>query len=254
MLTQAPFALPTRGHSLVRKEQTPTKIRAARAAAALVESGMITGLGTGSTAALMVRRLAERVQEEALKIVGVPTSVATAELARELGIPLRELDDVSSVDINLDGADEVDPQFRMIKGRGGAFSREKIVACLARRRVTMITAEKRVAQLGVGAPVPVEVSQMGLRHTERRLQRLGARTTTRSLPSGEPYLTDGGNAIIDCHFEEIGDPDELDTQLRSVVGVFETGLFLGLCDLLVVGVEDGVEQITTHARRSHCCE
>ena len=236
------------------KEQNLSKIRAARAAAALVESGMIVGLGTGSTAALMVRRLGERIQEEGLKIVGVPTSVATAELAYELSIPLRELDDVSGLDINLDGADEVDSQYRMIKGRGGAFLREKIVACLASRRVTMITAEKRVMRLGAGAPIPVEVSLVGLKHTERRLQKLGARTKARTLPSGETYLTDGGNAIIDCHFDEIGDPDELDSQLRTVIGVFETGLFLGLCDLLVVGTGEGVEQITTHARRNNCCD
>ena len=219
----------------------------------MVESGMIAGLGTGSTAALMVRRLGERVRDEGLKIVGVPTSVATAELAREQNIPLRELDDVSGLDISLDGADEVDSQFRLIKGRGGALLREKIVACLSKRRVTMVTSEKRVRRLGVGAPIPVEVSQMGLKHTERRLQKLGAQTKARTLPSGETYLTDGGNAIIDCHFEEIGDPDELDSLLRAVVGVLETGLFLGLCDLLVVGTGEGVEQITTHAKRNNCC-
>jgi ribose 5-phosphate isomerase A len=213
---------------------------------------MTVGLGTGSTAELMVRRLGERVQEEGLKIIGVPTSVATAELACKLGIPLHELDDVSGLDINLDGADEVDPQFRMIKGRGGALLREKIVACLASRRVTMITAEKRVTRLGVGAPIPVEVSQMGLKHTERRLQKLGAQTKARTLPSGDLYVTDGGNAIIDCHFEEISDPNELDSQLRSVVGVLETGLFLGLCDLLIVGVGEEIEQITTHAARNTC--
>jgi len=237
----------------VGKEQDHSKIRAAQAGAALVESGMIAGLGTGSTAALMVRQLGERVRDEGLKIVGVPTSVATAELAREQNIPLRELDDVSGLDISLDGADEVDSQFRLIKGRGGALLREKIVACLSNRRVTMVTFEKRVRQLGVGAPIPVEVSQMGLKHTERRLQKLGAKTRARTLPSGETYLTDGGNAIIDCHFEEIGDPDELDSLLRAVVGVLETGLFLGLCDLLVIGTGEGVEQITTHARRNNCC-
>ncbi len=112
---------------------------------------------------------------EGLKILGVPTSVATAELARQQSIPVRELDDISSLDMNLDGADEVDPQFRMIKGRGGALLREKIVACVAVRRVTIITTEKRVDRLGLNAPIPVEVSRIGLKHTEQRLQRLGAR-------------------------------------------------------------------------------
>ena len=151
------------------REIDPAKIRAANAAANLVESGMVVGLGTGSTATLMLRRLGERVELEALKIVGVPTSVATAELARDLGIPLRELDDVPGLDLNLDGADEVDPQFRMIKGRGGALLREKIVACVAARRVTIITEDKRVDRLGANAPIPVEVSHVGLKHTERRI-------------------------------------------------------------------------------------
>src|SRR5262249_42539209 len=158
-------------------------------AAELVKSGMVVGLGTGSTAALMLQRLGERLEEEGLKIIGVPTSVATAEQARELGIPLRELDDVGVLDINLDGADEVDPDFRMIKGRGGALLREKIVACLAARRVTIITADKRVAQLGANALVPVEVSHEGLKHTERRLQKLGAETKVRQIASGSPYIT-----------------------------------------------------------------
>ncbi len=229
-----------------------SKVRAARAAADLVESGMVVGLGTGSTATLVVQRLGERREQDGLKIIGVPTSVATAELAHHLRIPLRELDDVSSLDMNLDGADEVDPQFRMIKGRGGALLREKIVACVAARRVTIITNDKRVDRLG-NVPIPVEVSRVGLKHTERRLQRLGAETSIRPLPSGAPFLTDGGNPIIDCWFAEIADPEELDSRLQAVVGVFETGLFLGLCDVLVVGTEDGVEQLASHARRNPGC-
>ena len=235
------------------KEQNPAKIRAARAAAELVESGMLVGLGTGSTATLMVQRLGERVQRDGLRIIAVPTSVATAELAHTLRIPLRELDDVSGLDMNLDGADEVDPQFRMVKGRGGALLREKIVACVASRRVTIITPEKRVDRLGVNAPIPIEVSDMGLRHTERRLQKLGARTNIRRKADGSLTLTDGGNAIIDCHFDVIDDPEELDTQLQSVVGVLETGLFLGLCDLLVVGSANGVEQIEATGTRNPGC-
>ena len=235
------------------KDANPSKVRAARWAAELVESGMIVGLGTGSTAALMVRRLGERVDEEGLKIIGVPTSVATAELARDLGIPLRELDDVAGLDINLDGADEIDGQFRMIKGRGGALLREKIVACVATRRVTIITQDKRVDQLGVNAPIPVEVSSVGWKHTEKRLQKLGAATTIRRMADGQPYLTDGRNAIIDCRFPSISDPEELEARLQAVVGVFETGLFLGLCDTLVVGTQDGVEQVEAQSQRSVGC-
>jgi ribose 5-phosphate isomerase A len=200
----------------VGKEVDPAKLLAARTAADLVQSGMTVGLGTGSTASLMVRRLGERIEQEGLRIIGVPTSVATAELARDQGIPLRELDDVAGLDINLDGADEVDPEFRMIKGRGGALLREKIVACIAGRRVTMIT-------------------------------------RIRMLAEGSPYRTDGGNAIIDCRFVEISDPQELELRMLSLVGVFETGLFLGLCDTLVVASADGVEVIESGVRRHAGC-
>jgi ribose 5-phosphate isomerase A len=224
------------------------KLRAARAAADLVESGMAVGLGTGTTAVLMVQRLGERVREEGLRIIGVASSVATAELARSLGIPVRELDEVDTLDICLDGADEVDPRFRLIKGRGGALLREKLVASAARRRVTIIAADKRVRILGVQAPLPVEVSAVGVHHTERRLRGLGARTAIRSRPDGSPYFTDGSNAIIDCHFDPIEDPEGLDCRLQSVVGVFETGLFLGLCDVLVVGHSDRVELVESPGR------
>jgi ribose 5-phosphate isomerase A len=237
----------------VGKENDPAKVRAAQAAANLVETGMVVGLGTGSTATLMLERLGERVEQEGLRIVGVPTSVSTAELARDLGIPLRELDDVAGLDLNLDGADEVDPQFRMIKGRGGALLREKIVACVAARRVTIITEDKRVERLGANAPIPVEVSHVGLRHTERRLQKLGAETSIRRLSTGDTYLTDGGNAIIDCRFASAIDPVELDIRLQSLVGVFETGLFLGLCDTLVIGTPSGVEQLESGTRRNMGC-
>jgi ribose 5-phosphate isomerase A len=240
-------------HLPVGSENDPAKVRAAHAAANLVVSGMVVGLGTGSTATLMLRRLGERVELEGLKIVGVPTSVATAELARELGIPLRVLDDIEALDMNLDGADEVDAEFRMIKGRGGALLREKIVACVAARRVTMITEDKRVARLGATAPIPVEVSQVGLGHTERRLRKLGAETRIRSLPTGVSYATDGGNAIIDCRFASPFDPEELDVRLQSVVGVFETGLFLGLCDTLVVGTAAGVELLEAGRGRNLGC-
>jgi ribose 5-phosphate isomerase A len=209
---------------------------------------MVVGLGSGTTAALMVRRLGERVEQEGLKIMGVASSETTAKSARELKIPLRDLDEVTVLDINLDGADEIDSQFQMIKGRGGALLREKIVACAANHRVTMITAGKRVDRLGTTMPLPVEVSLFGLKHTERRIQQLGASTTLRRDPNGLPHLTDGGNAIIDCQFTSIDDPGSLDRQLQSMAGVLETGLFLNLCDTLIVGIGDGFEQIESGVR------
>jgi ribose 5-phosphate isomerase A len=221
------------------------KGRAAEAGANLVESGMIVGLGSGSTAALMVRHLAGRVEHEGLQIIGVPTSAATAELARELKIPLRDLDEIAVLDLNLDGADEIDPQFRMIKGLGGALLREKIVACASARRVTMITEEKRVERLGQSVPIPLEVSSFGVEHTQRRLQRLGARTAIRRLANGSLVRTDGGNLIIDCWFPAIADPCALDQRLQCLAGVLETGLFIDLCDTLIVGTSHGVEAIET---------
>jgi ribose 5-phosphate isomerase A len=220
------------------------KLRAAQAAAALVQSGMTVGLGSGTTATLVIRSLGARVRDEGLAIVGVPTSEETACLAREVRIPLRDVDDIATLDLDIDGADEVDPEFRMIKGRGGALLREKIVACAARRRVIVVTPEKRVERLGAYAPVPVEVCPVGTRHIEARLRQFGASTSLRLRPDGQPYQTDGGNKIIDCRFPHIDDPYDLDTALQRVVGVYETGLFLGLCDVLIVGHPDRVEQVT----------
>ncbi|WP_337175276.1 ribose-5-phosphate isomerase RpiA [Paludisphaera sp.] len=234
-------------------EADVAKVHAARAAAGMVRSGMIVGLGSGSTATLMVRRLGERIAAERLDFVGVPTSVATAELAREVGIPLRDVDDVRHVDLNIDGADEIDPEYRMIKGRGGALLREKIVACVAHRRVTIVSPEKIVPRLGSDSPVPVEVSRLGWRHVEQRLGKLGAETSLRRTPEGMMFITDGGNVIIDCRFPALADPETLEAGLKSVVGVFETGLFLGLCDVLIVGRADGAEEIVTHARRWTGC-
>ncbi len=219
------------------------KQRAALAAASLVRSGMIVGLGTGTTATLIIRALGDRIADDGLKFLAVPTSAETAELASSLSIPLRELDDVDTVDINLDGADEIDFEFRMIKGRGGALLREKIIVTAAKWRVTVITEDKRVTKLGLNAPIPVEVSPVGSRHTRRRLEALGASAILRVRSDGEPVITDGGNRIIDCRFQEDLEPNSLNATLKQVVGVFETGLFLGLCDLLIVGTGDGIEQL-----------
>ncbi len=219
------------------------KYRAAHAAAALIENGMAVGLGSGTTSSLVIQCLGERIQREGLSFVGTASSEASTELARSVGIRLVELDDLPSLDVNLDGADEVDPQFRMIKGRGGALLREKIVASAARQRVIVVIADKLVPRLGKKAPVPVEASTFGLTHIERRLRDLGATTAVRLRPDGSPFATDGGNAIVDCTFPPIDDADALERGLRQVVGVFETGLFLGLCDLLVVGHPDRVETL-----------
>jgi ribose 5-phosphate isomerase A len=225
------------------------KDRAARAGAMQVQDGMVVGLGSGSTAALMVRHLAGRIATERLNLIGVATSDATAELAGSLKIPLRNLDEVDRLDISLDGADEIDPQFRMIKGRGGALLREKIVAYASAHRVTMLTPDKRVTCLGDRMPVPIEVSTFGLLHTERHLRALGAATSIRRNAGGNLVLTDGSNAVIDCQFAALDDPALLDEQLQCLAGVLDTGLFIGLCDTLIIGTADGVEIIENPTTR-----
>jgi ribose 5-phosphate isomerase A len=249
-LLRSPFywASQGKGEFAVPVATESPKLNAAVAAASLVSNGMVVGLGSGSTAALMVRRLGERIEQEGLKITAIATSVETARLAGSLGIPVHELDTVLALDINLDGADEIDPQFRMIKGRGGALLREKIVASASNHRVTMIVAEKRVDRLGSTVAVPVEVSSIGLKHTERRLRLLGCSTTIRRRPDGSSYMTDGGNQIIDCRFNSIDDPESLDRELQCMAGVLDTGFFIGLCDTLIVGTDNGAEQIDTGVR------
>jgi ribose 5-phosphate isomerase A len=223
----------------------PAKHHAARLAADLVQKGMAVGLGSGTTATLMIQRLGQRVAEQGLSFFGVPTSRETAQLATSVGIALVDLDTVEALDLDLDGADEIDPAFRMIKGRGGALLREKIVAAAARRRVFIVGDNKRVERLGLRYPVPVETSLLGLAHPERSLRALGATTKIRTTTDGaEPYTTDGGNRVIDCRFERgIDDPAALDARLKAIPGVFETGLFLGFCDALIVGRPDGAELI-----------
>ncbi len=224
------------------------KSRAALAAAALVRDGMIVGLGSGSTSALLVHWLGERIKREGLKFTAISTSDDTTRLAESLGISVQKLDTVPALDINLDGADEIDARFRMIKGRGGALLREKIVAFASNHRVTMITGEKQVEQLGSRCPVPVEVSSIGLKHTERRLRDFGCTTAVRLGSDGLSFTTDGGNHIVDCRFSSIDDPESLDFRLQSVPGVLETGLFIGLCDTLIVGTETGAERIESAVR------
>lgn len=219
----------------------PIKASAAIAAAALVEPGMVVGLGSGTTSHLMLLALGERIRNEKLVFRGIATSEATAITAREQGIPLCNLDDFDAIDLNLDGADEIDPGFRMIKGRGGAMLREKLVVSAAKKRVTMVGPEKLVEQLGRGMPIPLEISPFGWKHVDASVRFLGAKTSLRLNRQGTPFITDGGHYILDCTFEQTGDPEELETQLKGIVGVFETGLFVGLCDLLIVGHGDHVE-------------
>lgn len=217
------------------------KREAARAAAAYVQDGQVVGLGTGSTARHMILALAERVQA-GLRVTGVPTSRETAELARARGIPLLETEDAWTIDVAIDGADQVDPRLNLIKGGGGALLREKIVAAAARRLIIVIDHTKQVPVLGHPFPLPVEVAAFGWGSTARQIERLGIKATIRQR-DGRHYRTEAGNHILDLHIDRIDDPAALEIQLNLLPGVVETGLFIGRTDVLLVGAPDGVKVI-----------
>jgi ribose 5-phosphate isomerase A len=218
-----------------------------QAAAALVQSGMVVGLGTGSTAAWFVRALAERAAAEGLKLRGVPTSEATAALARELGLPLAALDEVEAIDLTVDGADEIGPGLSLIKGGGAALLREKLVWEASRRCVVIADAAKRVKTLGA-FPLPIEVVSFGHQGTAMRLCDalaecdIGVAPRLR-LKDGAPVQTDNGNLIYDAACGAIPDPALLAATLKSVTGVVDHGLFLDLADEALIGAPGGVEHI-----------
>ncbi|MGH9514593.1 MAG: ribose-5-phosphate isomerase RpiA [Terriglobales bacterium] len=214
---------------------------AARAAADLVEAGSIVGLGSGSTAAYAVRFLAERVRN-GLKIVGIPTSQQTQHLAEQLGIPLATLDAHPKIDIDIDGADEIDPQLNLIKGGGGAFLREKIVASVSRRFIVIGDSAKQVKRLGK-FPLPVEVVPFAQSLIKPQIEALGAKVSLRNYAYGNPYITDEGHHILDCTFGEIVDPAALAEKLCHIPGVIEHGLFIGMAEMALIGKDGKVVQL-----------
>lgn len=217
------------------------KEMAGRAAAQLVKDGDVVGLGTGSTAHFTVVALGERVKA-GLKIVGVPTSVATADLARSVGIPLATLDQQPVIDIDIDGADEIDPQLRLIKGGGGALLREKIIAAASKKMVVIADSSKLVPVLGK-FPLPLEVIPFACAPVERKIASLGVAARWRTSPAGSPYKTDNGNLILDCSFGRIEDPPALARILSDIPGVVEHGLFIGLASVALIGNGERVDQI-----------
>jgi ribose 5-phosphate isomerase A len=217
------------------------KQAAGRAAAKLVRDGDVVGLGTGSTAYFAVVALGERVRA-GLKIVGIPTSVKTGDLARQLGIPLTTLDETPQIDITLDGADEVDPRLNLIKGGGGALLREKVIATATKNMVVVVDSSKVVSVLGK-FPLPIEVISFARTVVENKIVSLGASPKLRTKTDGSPYLTDNGNQILDCSFGQIADPAVLALILSDTPGIVEHGLFIGLAKVALVGRGDAVEEI-----------
>jgi ribose 5-phosphate isomerase A len=227
------------------------KRAAAEAAARLVKDGMIVGLGTGSTATHFLDCLGERLQRGGLRIEGVPTSEKTAQHARGLGIPLLSWEKDMVIDYAADGADEVDPQGRLIKGLGGALLREKKVAKSSRDFAVMIDSSKLVPRLGTKAPVPVEVQTELAAGARNGLTLLGARPILRES-GGQPFFTDNGNWILDAWFEEISDPERLEEEINAIEGVLENGIFVGLTHRVFVGETGGVREwkIPAQSRRA----
>jgi len=207
------------------------KEAAARASLQYVKDGQVVGLGTGSTAAYFIKLLAEQVHK-GLRIRGIPTSIRSLELAQSLGIPVITLDECQEIEVTVDGADEVDPQLRLIKGGGGAMLREKIVASATKQLVIVADASKQVPMLGK-FPLPVEVIRFAQALVAKRIAALGADVQLRRNVDGTPYITDENNHILDCRFGEIRDVDRLAQELNAMPGVVEHGLFIGMASVVL---------------------
>ena len=227
------------------------KYVAAKRAVNFVEDGMKLGLGTGSTAAWMVRCLAERVHKEGLRIKGVPTSTRTANLALELGLEMITLDEAGRLDITIDGTDEFDANLNLIKGGGGALLQEKIVASASDKMIVIADFDKCVTHLGQ-FPLPIEVLGFGLKSTQNQIasllatQDVAGRDITMRMAGDAPFMTDEGNYILDLHLGRIVNPTKLAIALNQVPGVVENGLFINICDLVVLGASDGT--LEEHSR------
>ena len=216
---------------------------AGRRAAEYIETGMVVGLGTGSTAEFAIRAIGERVAA-GLEVKAIPTSEASAQLAVELGITLTTLEDDPAVDLTIDGADEVDPDLDLIKGLGGALLREKIVASATARQVIIIDPSKLVKKLGTQARLPIEVVPFSWSLVCNRLSERGIEPTLRMQQAEQPFVTDNGNYIIDGRFPEgIDDAEATDIWLNTLPGVVENGLFVAMTHLVVIGEADGTSRV-----------
>lgn len=214
---------------------------AARASLKYLHDGQIVGLGTGSTATIAIRLLGERVRA-GLKIRGIPTSIASRDLATRLGIPLTTFEEVQQIDVTIDGADEFDPALNLIKGGGGAMLREKIVASASKQLVIVTDSSKQVPMLGK-FPLPVEIIGFAEPLIAKKITDLGAQVVRRQDGSGKPYMTDEGHHILDCHFGQIPDPPALARTLSEMAGIVEHGLFVGMASVVLMAKAGQVEEM-----------
>jgi ribose 5-phosphate isomerase A len=213
---------------------------AAREAVKYVEDGMVVGLGSGSTASIAIKLIGQKISEEGIDVVGIPTSTASDLLGRAVGIRIGELDEHREVDITIDGADEVDPRLNLVKGLGGALVWEKIVAASTRVEMIVVDDSKMVEFLCQKAPLPVEVVRYSHKTTARRLEVLGCEPTLRLASDGSPFVTDNGNHIVDCRFDGLDDPRSMESEINAIPGVVENGLFIGLASKVIVASNDGI--------------
>jgi len=220
------------------------KRRAASEAARYIEDGFVVGLGSGSTAAYAIREIGRRVREERLRVLGVPTSYSTFLLAVKSGIPITTLNEHPTLDLDIDGADQIDSRLNLIKGMGGALTREKIVAASSKKFIVVADETKLTSSLGEGQPIPVEILPFALPLVIERIRRIGGRPNLRERKDGSgPYITDNGNFILDVDFGAVNEPAKLEMRLKGIPGVIETGLFLGMAQEAIIGTKDGIKVI-----------
>jgi ribose 5-phosphate isomerase A len=217
------------------------KRMAGEAACDYVKDGMVVGLGTGSTVHYTIKKLG-RMVAKGLRIIGIPTSIRSENLARQCKIPMSSLNEHPRVDVSIDGADEVDPKLNLIKGMGGALVREKIVASVSRRLIIVIDETKQVSRLGSKSPVPVEVLPFGWSTALKRIEKLGAEVELRR-DRKIPFVSDNGNYILDCSYKSIPSAKRLEGKLNNIPGVVENGLFVNLAKVVLVGTDEGLKTV-----------
>lgn len=227
-------------------DMSKLKQEAAEQAVSGINSGMAVGLGTGSTAYFVVEAIGRKIREGSLRnVVGMPTSERTADQAKKLGIALVGFDTHPVLDVAIDGADEVGPDLGLVKGLGGALLREKIVADAAKRFIVVVDETKLVKKLGTKAPLPVEVVQFGWEALPAKIKLLGGQPVLRKTGDGRPFVTDGKNYILDCRWPDgMGDPEKIHSELKQMVGVVETGLFLNMAAVVFVAGSAGIRTMS----------
>jgi ribose 5-phosphate isomerase A len=223
-------------------KQEEMKRLAAEKACEYIEDGMILGLGTGSTVDYALKKIGKMIKE-GMRIKGVPTSFRTKKIANEENIPLTSLEENPEIDLTIDGADEVDSELRLIKGGGGALTREKMVAYYSNKVIIIIDETKVVKMLGIDFSLPVEVVKFGWTLTQKKLKEFKCNVELRKIMNN-PYITDNSNYILDCEFDRIKDPEQLELDINNIPGVVENGLFIGLVDEVIVGSKQGIKTLS----------